>query len=181
MIEFLIFGFVCIDAENQWFADELEGAALAFAAYVNGVNARFVLACGKRRGIEDETVILVRSASRSFYVRAREICLRSASKMAVNVKLHFDAGLRVGLTDDPTGDVARVRQIERPAKVWREGCHVKPDRKRSDKERFDEGFGNQELCETRSFSGRGQLLHIHTFPQKERGDSFEEAPPRFQQ
>ena len=81
--------------KTQRLAHELQRAALAFAAHVDGVDARFMLACGKRRSVEDEAVPLICRASGGLHIRPREISRAIARETPVNVELHFDARLRL--------------------------------------------------------------------------------------
>src|SRR5947209_8340358 len=83
-----------LNAEEQRLAYELQGSALASAARVHGIDARLVFACGKLRGVKDETVHLVFGTTRCLYVQSWRIGGTVSRKFPVNVELHFDVRLR---------------------------------------------------------------------------------------
>jgi hypothetical protein len=128
---------------------QLQRAALSSAASMHGVNTRLVFALLEHGRIEAETVPFIKGVTGSLDIRAGDVRDTTSRKSTINVKLYFDAPVRLGFIKSPACDVMCAGFVNRAAKRGMKSCEVEACGKRSDEQRFDNRLCNQVVRQSR--------------------------------
>ena len=114
------------------------------------IDASFVFAWRQRRRFENETVPVIRGASRLMDVRTSFRGRALFDELIVDEELYLHASARIAIVNGPAGNRLRVGKIQPATQGRVRRRQVEACRNRSDQQRFDDGLADDQINQSRT-------------------------------